>query len=134
MVEQVAADRVGGAEVDEVPGVDPVVATQVELVGPGANLVRAATSAQGEHLDGEHAPLVHRLVEQGLELRLRQVEERAGEREHLTHRHAREPDVGVAFAGREEAVVLPLLFRSRELVEVGECERRGLLHDPLSTG
>jgi hypothetical protein len=111
LVEQVASDDVGGAEVDQVPIVDPVRAPQIQIeqLLPAAFRRLVAAALLVHDAQSTCPSLVDGAFEQLLDLFWRHVDELFGEREDLAHTH---PDEHVAlavltFAGFE---VPPIFF------------------------
>ena len=84
---EVAADHVRRAEVDEVPVVDPVVPPEVELVERRALLRRRALAARllVHHAQRADAHLVLIVVEQRVDRFHRQVDVLLGEGEDVAH-------------------------------------------------
>lgn len=109
-LEQVGSDHERGAEIAQIPGVDPVVAAHAEIVELRAasfgRLLAAGPLVHGA--DAADPDPVHRTLQQSLALRGRQVDELLGEGEDLAHGHAQELVALAVFAGtgRHVACVL----------------------------
>ena len=113
---EVLADDPDRAPVDEVPGVDPIVAADVQLEQLAASVVGRLLAARlpVHDADGPDANLVDRALQQPLDLSRLHVHELFGEREDLTHPDA---DEDIGFVGLEVPLVASLLFRRTQLFE-----------------
>ena len=111
LVEQVAADDVRRAPIHQVPRVDPVVPTDVEIEQLFATLRCRARAAGLEVHDADRpdAGLVDRAVEQDLHLVQRHVGERLRQREDIAHPRA-DGDIDVTGVLRPGSQVAPCRF------------------------
>src|SRR5918994_1407519 len=110
-VGQVAADDVRAGHVDQVPVVDPVRASQVEVeqLLPAAFWRPFASGLLVHDAEAAGAHLVDRALEQLLDLVRRHLDELLGEREDLPHAHADEL-VALAVLSLAQLEVPPVLL------------------------
>jgi hypothetical protein len=118
-VSEIAADNLRSRDIEQIPVVDPIAASQVKAKQLLAALLARPLAPRLLVHDAEGAGpyLVDRALEQLLDLGRRHVDELLGEREHLAHAHAGEL---VALAAFQRALVGRRLLGLGELLQTPE--------------